>query len=499
MPLSADGLPWGVWLAAGALTGVLLVFAGRFGFHRDELYFVEAGRHPAWGYPDQPPLVPLVARLWYDASGGGLVAFRMVPAVLAGAVVVVAAAISRELGGSRRDRVGTAVVTACSALVVAVGHLFSTATFDLLGTAVVLLLLVRALGRPPGADLRAWLWAGLAAGVTLQVKTLLGTVLVAVLAGLLAVGPRAPLRRPGPWLGALVAALIGAPNLAWQAANRWPQLELGRQIAAGSSTTSVDRPLVVPMQVLILGPVTGVVVVVGLVALLRSARLRPYRWLGVAYLVQLAVVVASGGKPYYTGGFLLVLIAAGTPPVLDLAARSRALAVVSGVVFAGHVAATAIVTLPLTSPGSPVTAFANEVNPDIGETVGWDRFVATVSRVAAQVPADQRATAIVLTSDYAEAAPLDRARDQDHGRLPVYSGHNGYGDWGPPPETVATAILVGYTSGPEPDRWFRNCRHAATIDNGVGLDNEEQGAAVRICTTPTRTWTDLWPEIRHLG
>ena len=81
----------------------------------------------------------------------------------------------------------------------------------------------------------------------------------------------------------------------------------------------------------------------------------------------------------------------------------------------------------------------------------------------------------------------------------MYSGHNGYGDWGPPRETVTTAVLVGWTSSPDPAQWFRDCRPGATIDNGVGLENEEQGTAVRICRGPTKPWAQLWPEIRHLG
>jgi hypothetical protein len=42
--------------------GLVYVFtAGRYDIFRNELYFIACGRHPAFGYADLPPVVPLVA------------------------------------------------------------------------------------------------------------------------------------------------------------------------------------------------------------------------------------------------------------------------------------------------------------------------------------------------------------------------------------------------------------------------------------------------------
>src|SRR6187200_1069394 len=75
----------GSWVVAGLLVVLLLAAGGRYGFHRDELYFIEGGHHLDWAQPDNPMTVPLLAAAWHDLVGGSLLGFRVLPALVAGA------------------------------------------------------------------------------------------------------------------------------------------------------------------------------------------------------------------------------------------------------------------------------------------------------------------------------------------------------------------------------------------------------------------------------
>src|SRR3954452_17020423 len=464
-------VPRAVWIVAALTVALLAGFGGGYGYHRDELYFQEAGRHPAFGYPDQPPVVPLLAAAVDVLGGGNLWVFRLIPALLVGATVVLAALTSRELGGSARDQAWTATAVALCSTILGAGHLFSTTTFDLALTTACVLLLVRALAVPD--QLGRWVVLGVVAAVALEVKTLPATVLLCCGVGILLAGPRLVLLRPGIWLAAVIALVGALPNLLWQNAHGWPQLELARSIAAGGSGTSVGRALVVPLQLELTGPVPAVPLVAGLVVLLTAAWARPWRWIAVGYLAMLVFVVVTGGKPYYLLGFVPALIAAGVPGVRAWVERGRLRRWVVGVLVGVQLVVSAVIALPVVPVAWLASTPVVDINYDAGETVGWDAFTATVERAFAQLPADERAGAVGLAGNYGEAGALDRARREGADLPPVYSGHNAYGLWGPPPGTTNPVLLVGWQSDADAARLFTGCGLLARVDNGHGVDNDE--------------------------
>lgn len=496
-------------VAAPALLGLgvtvlLLVLGNRYGPHRDEFYYLASGLRPAFGYVDNPPLVPLIARAEFAVLGDSALALRVVPAILAGLTVVVTAMIARELAdiqGLDRTRGAATLAAACMAVAafpLGTGHMLSTSTVDLLAWATISWLAVRGLrhGGP------AWLAVGAVAGLALENKTLVAGLLGALVVGVLVVGPRDVFADRWLWAGAILALALWAPNLVWQATHGWPQLGLGQQIATEGNGGSAPRWAFPLFQLVDVSPFLVPVWVAGLWALARDPELARTRAMAVAYALLFVALIALGGKHYYLVGMYPVLLAAGAPPTLRWVRRGRA-RVRAGLLTAAIVVS-AVASLVLVLPVVPARDLAGtpipQVQPISGDTIGWPEMLATVASVDRALPADQRASTVVLGQNYGEAGAVETARRHPpYEDLPVaYSGHNSYADWGPPSESATTAIVIGY-GAPTLGRWFGSVRPAARLDNGVGLDTLEQGRTVWVATDRRVPWTEIWPQLRRIG
>jgi 4-amino-4-deoxy-L-arabinose transferase-like glycosyltransferase len=474
---------------AGGVALALLTFAGGYGYHRDELYFLAAGNHLAWGYADQGAFTPLLAHLMDAIAPGSLTVLRLPSALMAGATVVVSGLIAREFGARGRAQLIAASCTAVASVLLVVGHLLSTSTFDLLAWSLVTWLVARSVR---AGDERLWVVAGVVAGLALLNKPLIAFLIVALGVGVAIAGPRRVLRTGWLWAGLIVAALLWSPWLIWQAEHGWPQLDVSSSIAAGGSASSQPRWALLPFQFLLVSPVLAPVWIAGLVALLRRQRLRPFRLFAVAWIFLVVVFLATGGKPYYLAGMFPVLLAAGaieTDQWLERGSgRRRATSFWCLVVLSGIVSA--VIALPLlpAKDSGPVIG----VNGDVGETIGWPAFARTVARVYSHAGPG----AVVFTSNYGEAGAVDRYGPA-LGVARAYSGHNAFGYWGPPPDRPGPVVAVGL------DRTelghFLNCHVAARIDNSAGVDNDERGAQVERCSGTRGPWSRIWPDLRHLG
>jgi 4-amino-4-deoxy-L-arabinose transferase-like glycosyltransferase len=481
---------------AAALGLVLLLVSARYGYHRDELYFRVAGRHLAWGYPDQPPLLPLIYRAMTGLFGDSLVMLRLPAALASAGGVVVAALTARDMGGARRAQVWTAGAYAVCPFVIAVGHTLYTATLDVFVSTVLVWLVVRWVST---RDQRLLLAAGAVTGVAVNVKYLVVFLVAGIVAGLLIIGPRDFLRRPMLATGAAVAVVAIFPGLVWQAGHGWPQLDMAHQIANGDDFGG--RPGFVPFLLLLTGVVLAWLWIYGLWRLFRSAELAPYRFLGYAYLLLVVVFLFTGGKPYYLAGLWAALWAAGAVEV----ERRGAPRGVGWTLLAPTYVIVGVVAALLTLPVYPVKWLAHTpqpaINADAAEMVGWPGFTAEVARVYRALPTTERSRATLVMGNYGEAGALDRYGPA-LGLPRAYSGHNGFWYFGRPSDTGGATIFVGPDAAEGAAylrRFWTDVTVAGRIDNGVGLDNEEQGKPVWLCRGQRAPWTTLWPQLKHLS
>jgi 4-amino-4-deoxy-L-arabinose transferase-like glycosyltransferase len=289
---------------AAAFVALEIAMSARYGFHRDELYFLACARHLAWGYVDQPPLVAVVAWVSTHLLGTSAFAVRLVPAIAGGLTVVVTALMARELGGRTKAQVLAALAAATSPQVVATFHLLSTAAFDLLFWSASTFVILRVLRT---GDERLWLAAGAIAGIGLLNKFNLAFLLGAVALALLIDGRARMFRSGWLWGGAALALVIWSPNILWNAQHDWAALSMMHSLHSENSTLGASIGFI-PSQFVVVGPVLIVFWIAGLRRLLAT----PFaRSLGLAYLALLVFFTLSGGKSYYLGGMYFVLFAGG--------------------------------------------------------------------------------------------------------------------------------------------------------------------------------------------
>ena len=144
-------------------------------------------------------------------------------------------------------------------------HFLSTVSFDLVFWALGSLVVVRMIRT---GDRRLWLVIGGICGIGLMNKYTMGFWIVATLAGLLLTAERRLLASIWLPVGAVIAGVMVAPNIAWEFAHHWPTLEFLRNIRAGNAHTNLVQ--FVPQQLLLVTLGGAVVWITALVALSRS-------------------------------------------------------------------------------------------------------------------------------------------------------------------------------------------------------------------------------------
>jgi hypothetical protein len=504
--VSATALLFGL-----ALAKVALHFAGiaHYGFFRDELYYMACGRHLAWGYVDQPPLIAFIA--WFEAHvfGTSIFALRLLPVLTGGAVVFLTGILARDLGGDTFAQCLAAICALFAPAFLAFDSFFSMNAFEPLFWLLCAWLAVRIVS---GASPRWWLAFGALAGIGLENKHTMLVFGFALVAGLILSGEARVFRSKWIWIGGLIAFALFLPNLIWEARHGWPQIEVVRN-AQRFKNIPISPLDFLGDQVAFLNPLALPVWLAGLAWLLFAREGRPFRFLGWCYLIVLGIFMALDGKSYYVLPAYPLLLAAGGVAIERFAGPARRRWVRTA--LPATIVAGGLVMAPFGVPFLPINTFlryeriipagkiakterdAEHVKlPQLyADMFGWQNIAVTVSQVYDSLPPAERSDCGILAGNYGEAGAIDYYGPA-LGLPAALSGHNSYYYWGPRNYTGACMIVFGEQSS-EYIKLFGEVREAAVVKSPHAMPNE-RSIPVYVCHKPVAPLKDLWPHFKMI-
>ncbi len=502
-------------LALGAVA-LHLAFNHRFGYYRDELYFIDCAKHLSWGYVDQPPLAPFVT--WLTAPLGYPVwAVRFFPGVAAGVTILFACAIARELRGGAFAQFLTGLTIFLAPGLIGIAYGLSTEFLSPATWTILIYLTVRLVKT---ADARLYLPMALIAALGLYAKYSIAGCAVALAIGLLVSGHARLLRSRWLLLGTLLTIVLILPNALWQIAHGLPMLEvlhndqLNRHaLANGMADESPNRWInalyMLGLQFAYQNPLYAPIWIWGLAWFCRE---RQFRFFAVAYFLLLGGLIMTVGRGYYIQGLYPALFAAGAVGI-ERVARLETNAVRAAMTAVVFVAG--LPMFPLSLPVLPLPAYmayeraiglsrpeppdgkSHLINPMFADQLGWKTMTRTVAGAYWALPAAQRRITAVFADRYAYAGALDYYGPR-YGLPTAISPNNQYYLWGTRGYSGKAVLAVGATDYRLLTHWFGSVRQVAVYRNDYRWMLEGP-LPVYICTKPRVSLALMWPYFKYYG
>lgn len=484
---------------------VHLLTATRYGIFVDELYFLAAGEHLAWGYVDMPPLTAVQAWLARSLFGNSLFGIRLLPAMAGAGLVLVTAGLVRELGGGRLAQLlaGLGILVAGIFLMI-YSYLSMNAIEPIIWTACawVLVRLVKS------GDGRWWLAFGLLAGLGLLNKHTTLLFGVAAVTGMLLSPARRLLWSRWMLAGGALAFAIFLPNLVWMARHDFPMLELLGNIRASGRNVTLTPLQFASQQVFFLNPATLPLWLAGLWYFFFDRAGRQFRALGWIYVFVFLGLLLTDGRVYYLAPAYPVLFAGGALLFERLFeqryGRWLKVAYPLALVILGILAAP--LTLPLLEPETYVcySRWLGIAQPRLethqlatlpqffADRFGWPEMVEATAAAYFDLPEEQRERTAIFAENYGPAGAID-FYGPALGLPKSISGHLSYFYWGPRDYTGESALLLGV-----------DMRDAHAVFNHVEIVGQVahrysmryENFPILLATEPKRPLAEIWPAVK---
>jgi hypothetical protein len=499
-------------LAIQIIGNVMAQHAG-YGIFRDELYYLICGRRLAFGYVDQPPMVALQARVSEMLFGHDTMwSLRLISAVAGAVKVFLTAMLCWALGGGRRAAALAMLGVIGAGVYLGIDGFLSMNSFDPVFWMLCALALIRIVSSVSQREIRTW-WIvfGLSAGLAFENKDSVAFFLIAMLIAILLTPQRRILA--SRWFAVAVGLiiLVSLPNFLWQVQHHFPTLEWLHDVQKSDKDVKLSPLPFFAAQVLTLTPYSVLLWGSGVVWLLFSKMMRAYRFLGLFYLIFLAMMMKLHAKDYYLVPAYPVFFAAGAIAWFAWAGRvtwRNALIGVYAVITVIGLVLFLPFSVPVLAPQRWI-AYAEKLHfkpkdsENHGATLlpqfyadrfGWHEMVGQVAAVYNALPPQERAVTGILASNYGEAGAIDILGGR-YGLPSAISGHQNYWIWGPRGYTGEEMIVINDATLDEMKQAYNSCTVVAERNNPYAMPWER--GPIYLCKGRKATYAADWNDLKH--
>jgi hypothetical protein len=394
-----------------------LAVANNLEYHRDELLYFSLGQHPAFGYVSVPPFISWVAWLMQNVFGYSVLAVRLFPALLSGAMIILVAALSKELGGSRFAASMSALGLIISIFFMRSFTLYQPVCIEIFLWTLCIYLIIKYINT---SNDRFLIWLGITAGIALLNKYLVSILFL----GLLVIIPfteyRNIFRKRKFWLGIISGSIIFLPNFIWQATKGFTVINHMSELY-GTQLVHMDIGTFLTEQLIMPGAATFLTVA-GLFSLFMNKDVRKFRFLGFLALFVIIVLMLLKGKGYYTLGIFPLLIVAGAVSYEKMIGKNIARIIFPLLLL--------LISLPLVPIGMPVLkkeglkmyfkvlgekygidlgrrfedGSIHSLPQDYADMIGWEELAALASKAYQMVP--DKKSCIIYCENYGQAGAI---------------------------------------------------------------------------------------------
>jgi hypothetical protein len=472
-----------------------------YDLHRDEFLYIALGQHPAWGYWSNPPLLGWISSFLQLIPEFGAWTLRLFSGLLGGGLLLLTARIAQLLNGGKYAQ----MLAGCTILFLPA--YFRTFLFYMPVPIEIVMwtgMACLVVGYLRLGDDRQLLWLGLLTGLAFLNKYSTAVFVASWLLAFLVTRQRVIFRNRRLYQAFGITLLVVLGNVLWQWQYNFPIFSHMDGLVR-NQLVNVDR-LGFLFDQLFMTFSAMVVWLPGLMALLFWRPLRPYRVVGLSFVILVALFLLLRGKGYYTLGAYPMLVAAGGVIGEDVL-KAGWQRILVPLVIAGLTCPLLPLGLPIFSPSKQVQFHESvkellgmdlgrrwedgqeySLPQDYADMLGWKELATITAEAYRQAKEPDKV--LIYGENYGQAGAID-FYGREMGLPGAVSFADTYRIWAPEQINANTLIYINNELGEDVAEAFAEIRIIGSISHPMA---RERGTTVYLCQSPTVDVRAFWAE-----